>query len=158
MVLPQVRTTRTNGIRAGLILAIAASAWIAGTPALSEEKPSPFEFRILPSDQTCLEPLPEVDTELKELKVKACGALMIKEQADCTRTGGTVLVADGQTRCRKAGGVQEYVRGGVKLPTASAGPTVPVGPSLGTKAVAPAGGCVLRPGAPPVGASCGRAK
>lgn len=155
------QTTPTRGLRLGLVLAIAASACLAAAPASAEEKPTPFKFEILPSDKTCLEILPEDDPKLKELKIK-CEALMVKEKADCTRAGGTVLVSGGQTRCRKAGSSpQEYVAGRVKLPKGSPGPTIPVGASLGTKAVVgPVGGCVLRPGAPAPapGTGCGQGR
>lgn len=156
----QQRATRNNRNLAILISTAALTFGGLGASATAEEKPTPFKFEILPSDKTCLEILPEIDPPLPPLK---CNKLMMKEKADCKRAGGTVLLINNQTVCRTPGPSTATMttRGGVKLPPkGGTGPTFPVGASLGTKAVEPTGGCVLRPGSPvpTAGGPCSPAK
>jgi len=121
MTLSHIRMPRTNGIRPLLILAIAASSLTVGTPASALP---PFNFRRLPCDKTTLPRMAENDTCLKSLAAS---------QAECSSTGGTVVVVEGDNFC--------------KTPTANdVLPTA--GNSTKQGKPKPKPGCTLRPDSP----------
>ena len=84
MTFPYIKMSWTNGIRPLLILAIAAYALAAGTPASAELKPLPY-------DKTCLAKMPENDTCLKA---------MATAKASCESTRGTVVQQQGGLFCK----------------------------------------------------------